>query len=332
MMIMTGKKVIISGTGSYVPDQVVTNDELEKCAPTNKAWIESVLGIKERRRMARGECTSDMAAKAAVKALEMAEMKAEDIDLIIVGTITPDRMVPSLATIVQRKIAAPKAAAFDLNAACAGFVFSLICAQQFLKNDYFQNALVIGADAMSVMTDYKDRTCAYYGDGAGAVVLKNAKSQNGILSTYFASDGQSKDMVTTFGGNAEYPPSYEVLDRRWHYLRMAGKEVGITASEVIPHAIRRAMEEAAITVDDIAYLVPHQPNLSLLKKCASVLNIPEEKVVITLDRYANASSANIPLALDKINREGKLKEGDKIVMATIGAGWTWGSAVIQWGQ
>lgn len=328
---MKRKRIVISGTGSYVPEQVVTNSELEKCAPTNAEWVESVLGIKERRRVSRGECTSDMAVESARKALEMSDMKPEDVDLIIIGTITPDRMVPSVATIVQRKLGATKAVAFDLNAACAGFVFSLISAKQFLENNYFENALVIGADTMSAMTDYRDRTCVYYGDAAGAVVVKKADSENGILSTYFASDGQSKDLVTTFGGNGEYPPSYEILDRRLHYLRMQGKEVGTTASEVIPKAIKQAMEEAAMTIEDLAYLVPHQPNLSLLRRCGDVLNIPKEKIVVTLDKYGNASSANIPLALDKINREGKLKTGDKVVIATIGAGWTWGSAVIQWG-
>ncbi|WP_432402613.1 3-oxoacyl-ACP synthase III family protein [Wukongibacter sp. M2B1] len=329
---MEKSSVVICGTGSYVPDYVVSNEDLEKSAATNKEWVESVLGIKERRRLTKEESTSDMAAKAALRALDMANTSPEEIDLIIIGTITPDRMVPSLGTIVQRKIGARNAVAFDINAACAGFVFSLICAKQFLDNNYFKNALILGADAMSAMTDYKDRTCVFYGDAAGAVVVKKSNSENGIISTYFNSDGESKDLVTTFGGNAEYPSSYEVVDRRLHYLRMRGTEVGTTAKRIIPYAMRKAMEEAAITSDDLTYLVPHQPNKTLLKKCAEALDIPEEKVVITLDRYANASSANIPLALDKINREGKLKSGDKIGMVTIGAGWTWGSAVIQWGQ
>lgn len=329
---MNKANVVICGTGSYVPDHIITNEDLEKSAPTNKEWVQSVLGIEERRRLNKEESTSDMSAKAGIRALDMAKMSPEEVDLLVIGTITPDRMVPSLSTIVQRKIGARNAVAFDINAACAGFVFSMISAKQFLDNNYFKNALIIGADAMSIMTDYKDKTCVFYGDAAGAVVLKKSNSENGIISTYFGSDGESRDLVTTFGGNAEYPASYEVVDRRLHYLIMRGKEVGTTAKRIIPYAMKKALEEACITTDELQYLVPHQPNQTLLKRCAEILNIPENKVVITLDKYGNASSANIPLALDKINREGKLKDGDKIGMVTIGAGWTWGSAVVQWGE
>ncbi|MCG8539551.1 MAG: ketoacyl-ACP synthase III [Clostridia bacterium] len=329
---MNKANVVICGTGSYVPDHIITNEDLEKSAPTNKEWVQSVLGIEERRRLNKEESTSDMSAKAGIRALDMAKMSPEEVDLLVIGTITPDRMVPSLSTIVQRKIGARNAVAFDINAACAGFVFSMISAKQFLDNNYFKNALIIGADAMSIMTDYKDKTCVFYGDAAGAVVLKKSNSENGIISTYFGSDGESRDLVTTFGGNAEYPASYEVVDRRLHYLIMRGKEVGTTAKRIIPYAMKKALEEACITTDELQYLVPHQPNQTLLKRCAEILNIPQNKVVITLDKYGNASSANIPLALDKINREGKLKDGDKIGMVTIGAGWTWGSAVVQWGQ
>lgn len=329
---MNKANVVICGTGSYVPDHIITNEDLEKSAPTNKEWVQSVLGIEERRRLNKEESTSDMSAKAGIRALDMAKMSPEEVDLLVIGTITPDRMVPSLSTIVQRKIGARNAVAFDINAACAGFVFSMISAKQFLDNNYFKNALIIGADAMSIMTDYKDKTCVFYGDAAGAVVLKKSNSENGIISTYFGSDGESRDLVTTFGGNAEYPASYEVVDRRLHYLIMRGKEVGTTAKRIIPYAMKKALEEACITTDELQYLVPHQPNQTLLKRCAEILNIPQNKVVITLDKYGNASSANIPLALDKINREGKLKDGDKIGMVTIGAGWTWGSAVVQWGE
>ncbi|SKC76450.1 3-oxoacyl-ACP synthase III family protein [Maledivibacter halophilus] len=329
---MKKSNVVICGTGSCVPDHIITNDELEKSAPTNKEWVESVLGIRERRRLKKEENPSDMAAKAALRALDNAKTSPEEIDLLIVGTITPDRKVPSQGTIIQRKIGARNAVAFDINAACAGFIFSLVCAKQFLDNGYYKNALVIGVDAMSVMTDYKDRTCVFYGDASGAVVVKKLESENGIISTYFGSDGESKDLVTTYGGSAEYPVSYDVVDKRLQYLIMRGKEVGTTAIRIIPYALRKAMEEAAITSDDLTYLVPHQPNETLLKRCSEILNIPEEKIVITLDRYGNASNANIPLALDEINRQGKLKDGDKIGMVTIGAGWTWGSAVIQWGQ
>ncbi|MEA4962225.1 3-oxoacyl-ACP synthase III family protein [Lutispora sp.] len=325
------KGVVVCGTGSYVPEEIVTNDELVKTSSIKKEWVENVLGIKERRRIVNGEITSDMAVKASIRALKISDMKPEDIDLIIVGTVTPDRMVPSMATVIQRKLKASKATAYDINAACAGFMFCMITAEQFIKNCYFKNALIIGADAMSTMIDYKDRTCVFFGDGAGAVVLRRSNRKRGLISSYFASDGESKDHVTLFAGNAEYPINYDLLDRRKNYVRMQGKEVGITARRIIPHAINIALEKAQITSNDIDYLIPHQPNISLLRECARAVSIPEEKIVITLDRYANASSANIPIALDHINMEDKLKDGNIIVFVTIGAGWTWASAVLEWG-
>ncbi len=325
------RNAVICGTGSYVPNEVLTNSDLEKSAPTNKEWVENVLGIYERRRISNGEVTSDLAAKAAEKALEMASMNAEEIDLILVATVTPDRMVPSVSTIIQRKIGAKNAAAYDINAACAGFVFAFITAEQFIKTGYFNKVLVIGADSMSTMLDYRDRGCVFFGDGAGAIVLKNSETRRGIISTYFASDGESKDHVTLFAGNAEHPISYDLIDRRKHYVRMQGKEVGLTARRIIPYAINKVLEKAQMSPHEIDYLIPHQPNITLLKTCAKEVNIPEEKVIITLDKYANASSANIPLALDHINRKDGLKDGDMLAFVTIGAGWSWGSAILEWG-
>lgn len=326
---MSKIKVAVCGTGSYVPQKVVYNHDLADC--DKLSWIESVLGIRERRRIEKGETPSDMAVKAAKKALDMAEIKPQEVDLLIAATITPDRIVPSAGTTIQRKLGACNAVAFDVNAACAGYVFSMITAEQFLLNGYFENALVIGVDALSVLTDYQDRTCVYYGDGAGATVLRRTRSNNGIISSYFKSDGQGIEHVYVEGGMAENPISKDVLDKRKHYLIMKGKEVGVTAEEVIPHAIETALKKANITSEQLKYLVPHQPNLTLLRRCAEKVNIPEEKIVITLDKYANMSSANIPVALDKINSEGLLEEGDLIAMATIGAGWTWASMILQWG-
>lgn len=325
------KNVVICGTGSYVPEEVVTNMDLEKSAPTNKEWVENVLGIRERRRIANGEVTSDMAAKAAEKAMEMAKLGPEDIDLIIVATVTPDRIVPSVATVIQRKIKAQKATAYDVNAACAGFMFAFITAEQFIKTGYFKNALVIGADAMSTMLDYKDRGCVFFGDGAGAVIMTASEKKKGVISTYFSSDGDSKDQVTLFAGNAEFPVNYDLLDRRKNYVVMRGKEVGQVARRVIPHALEEALNRAGLSPQEIDYLIPHQPNISLLRECAKQLDIDEKKVVITLDKYANASSANIPLALDHIHRNVGLKDGEKLAFVTIGAGWTWASAVVEWG-
>lgn len=327
---MRKESIVISGTGSYVPYNVVSNKELEKTANTNCEWVENVLGIKERRILPEKYTTSDMALEASLKALEMADMIPEEIDIIIAGTITPDRIVPSLATIVQRKINAINAVAYDINAACAGFVFSLITAEQFLKSGYFNNALIIGADALSRIVDYRHRDCVFYGDGAGAVVLKKSSEKDGIISTYFCSDGQSKDIVTTYGGAAEYPISYKVLEDGKHFLKMYGKGVGQIASNIIPKAIEIALSKANMKPEELTWLIPHQPNITLLKNCAQKANISEEKVIITLDKYANTSSGNIPIALDKICREGKLKDGDRICIVAIGAGWTWGSAIIEW--
>ncbi|MCK4258987.1 MAG: ketoacyl-ACP synthase III [Halanaerobiales bacterium] len=325
------KSVCICGTGSYVPDTIVSNDELEKMAPTNKEWVESKLGIMSRRKVSEGETTADIAAEAGRRAIADAGLKPEDIDLIILGTITPDRFIPSAATKIQRKLGAVNSVAYDLNAACAGFLYGLITGAQYLKTEYFKNALIIGADAMSMITDYQDRTCVYYGDAAGAVVIKPSESDNGIKAMYFASDGASGESVTVRGLGSEYPISKEVLDQRWQYLEMGGKEVYEKAIETIPMCIKKAMDDANVTVDEIAYLIPHQPNRTLLEQSAEKLNIPLEKIAITLDRYANASSGNIPLALDELNRKGKLKDGDMLIMASIGAGWTWGSIAVKWG-
>jgi len=325
------RNVVISGTGSYLPSEIVTNKTLEESAPTSAEWVENVLGIYERRRMCSSETPSDMAYKASVEAMEMANLKPEDIDIIIVGTITPDRIVPSTGTILQRKLGATKAVAFDVNAACAGYIFSTIIAKQFLKNEYFNHALIVGVDAMSFLTDYEDRTCVFYGDGAGATILSGKKSSNGILSTYFRSDGQSNETVTVPNGMAEKPLCEDSIKERNHYLLMRGNDVGRNAIDIIPHAIEEAAKRADVDLDDIKYLIPHQPNLTLLKKCADKLNIPEEKVVITLDKYANMSSANVPIALDHAYRNGKLQDGDVLSMVTIGAGWTWASMMVKWG-
>ncbi|SNT01133.1 3-oxoacyl-[acyl-carrier-protein] synthase-3 [Anaerovirgula multivorans] len=324
------KSICICGTGSYVPERIVTNVELEETSPTNRNWIQEKLGIMSRRRVAEGEATSDMAVAAGRKAIETAGLKSEDIELIILGTITPDRLIPSAATIIQRKLGAVNAVAFDLNAACAGFVYGLITGAQFLETGHFKNALIIGADTMSMITDYEDRTCAYYGDAAGAVVIRLIESENGIKSMYFASDGRSVDSVTVKGVGSEHPLSEEVLNNRWQYLYMGGKDVYNKAREIIPMSIRKALKMANLTIDDISYVIPHQPNLTLLKECAVDVGLHLEKVAIVLDRFANSSSGNIPLAMDLLNQEGKLKDGDNILLVTIGAGWTWGSVVLKW--
>ncbi|MCK4258977.1 MAG: ketoacyl-ACP synthase III [Halanaerobiales bacterium] len=326
------KSVCICGTGSYVPKEVVTNEMLEKTAPdTNAQWVETKLGIKARRRVSKDECTSDIAFEAGRKAIENAGLKPEDIELIILATVTPDRLVPSASTIVQRKLGAINAVAFDINAGCPGFIFAFSTGAQFLQTGYFKNALIIGADALSRALDYTERNCVFFADGAGAVVIKAAESENGVKGMYFGSDGEGTDDLTQKGCGSEYQATYELLESGDQYIFMDGKEVYKAASVKMPLSIEIALKRANLTVEDITHVVPHQPNISLLYDSVDKLGIPREIVKITLDRYGNFSSGNIPMALDEMNRDGELKDGDVLAFTSAGAGWCWGGMIVKWG-
>ena len=324
------KSVKIIGTGSYVPDRIVTNKELESNANTNDEWIYKNLGIRERRIVAKNQKTSDIASKAGMNAIQAAGLKPDDIDLIIVATTTPDRKAPSTACIVQEKIKAKNAAAFDLAAVCSGFIYAFVTGAQFILTGMSQNVLVIGADVFSSIIDWSRRDCVFFGDGAGAVVLNVCEKNYGLLSAKIFADGSGKDNFTVLGGGSELPLTKENIDKGYQYFNMNGKAVFDTATSVIPSAILSVLDEAGLEINDIDYLIPHQPSINILKISAEKLGLPFCKVMTNMDKYANTSGATIPLILDETVRAGKIKKYDKIVLAGVGSGWTWGAAVMEW--
>jgi 3-oxoacyl-[acyl-carrier-protein] synthase-3 len=314
----------ISATGSYLPKKILLNAELAKTVDTSDEWIMDRTGIKQRHVVSEGELTSDIAAHAALKTLEKAEKKAEEIDLIIVATTTPDLTFPATATTVQAKIGAINAFAFDIQAVCSGFVYALATADNFIKSGQVKNALVIGAETLSRIVNWKDRnTCVLFGDGAGAVLLEATSEENcGIIASDLHSDGTLNSLLKTTGG-----PS---LNQQTGFIEMAGKEVFKHAVEKMSKSVLSVLKKAGLTSKDIDLLVPHQANARILNAVATRLEIPEEKVVLTVQDHANTSAASIPLALDYANSQGRIKKGDVIVLEALGGGLTWGSVVLRW--
>jgi 3-oxoacyl-[acyl-carrier-protein] synthase-3 len=314
----------ISATGSYLPKKILLNSELAKTVETSDEWIMDRTGIKQRHVVSEGELTSDIATHAALKTLEKAEKKAEEIDLIIVATTTPDLTFPATATTVQAKIGAINAFAFDIQAVCSGFVYALATADNFIKSGQVKNALVIGAETLSRIVNWKDRnTCVLFGDGAGAVLLEATSEENcGIIASDLHSDGTLNSLLKTTGG-----PS---LNQQTGFIEMAGKEVFKHAVEKMSKSVLSVLKKAGLTSKDIDLLVPHQANARILNAVATRLEIPEEKVVLTVQDHANTSAASIPLALDYANSQGRIKKGDVIVLEALGGGLTWGSVVLRW--
>jgi 3-oxoacyl-[acyl-carrier-protein] synthase-3 len=323
------RNVKIVGTGSYVPDLIYTNQYIETLVQTSDSWIQDTLGIKERR-IATDESTSDLAYKAALLALADANLKVDQIDLIIVSTTTPDRVAPSTACIVQDKIKAYNAAAFDLNAVCSGFLYSMSVAAQFVSTGIYDHVLIIGADTFSKITDWTRRDCVFFGDGAGAAVISHAKQDEGFLSIKLFADGRGRNVWTVPAGGSEMPASEKTIRDRMHYFFMDGKEVFNTAVKVLPLAINEVLKEANLKIEDIKYLIPHQPSIGILKETAKRLGLPFEKVLTNMDRYANTSSGTIPILLDETKKRSLLQTGDIILFAAVGAGWTWGAIAMRW--
>lgn len=321
--------VKIAATGSYLPGKVLTNKDIEKNAATTDEWIVKNIGVKERR-VVTDEITSDLAAKAALKAISASRLSVNDIDLIIVATTTPDRLAPSTACIVQDKIKAYNAVAFDLGAVCSGFIFALTTAAQFIANGVYKNALVIGADTFSKITDWSRRDCVFFGDGAGAVILSHNENNDGLLSFRLHADGRGKFNFTIPGGGSENPVSQETVDKGLRYFKMDGKAVFDTAIKVLPQVINTVLADTGYAVSDIKWLIPHQPNINILKETALRLNMPFEKVMTNLDRYANTSAGTIPIILDETYRAGKIAKGELVMFAAVGSGWTWGAALLKW--
>jgi len=318
---------VIRGCGSYLPQKVVTNHELAEFVDTSDEWISSRTGIKQRYMAAEGEVTSDLALYAAERALRDADMGPDDIDLIIVGTTTPDRSLPATAAILQDKLGMGHGAAFDIQAVCSGFIYGLAVADNFLKAGQHQTALVIGAETLTRLLDWKDRnTCVLFGDGAGAVVLgaeqsAGTKADRGILSTFLRCDGRLNKLITSDGGISETQSA--------GHIRMEGREVFRNAVAKIAEAIEVALGEADLSIADVDWFVPHQANIRILNSTAKRLGIPEEKVIVTIAEHGNTSSASVPLALDLAIKDGPIKKGDLILLEAMGGGLTWGSALVR---
>lgn len=324
------KSIKVMGTGSYTPERILTNQELEARGISTNEWIIKNIGIRERHIAAKEQATSDLAAEAAKRAIENAGLSVGDISMIIVATSTADRPCPSTACIVQKKIGAFQAAAFDISAVCAGFIYGFSIAAGFIASGAYKNILVIGADTFSRITDWEKRDCVFFGDGAGAVVLSSCERGEGLLSYYLGADGKGYDDFTVRAGGSEEPATWETVKNRRHYFSMNGKAVFEAATEVIPLGIRRVLDDTGLTVSDIDWVIPHQPNINILKVCAEKLGLPFEKVMVNLDKYANTSGGTIPILLDETLKSGKIKKGDIVILAGVGAGWTWGTALIKW--
>jgi 3-oxoacyl-[acyl-carrier-protein] synthase III len=326
------RTVSIIGTGSYVPEKRLTNEDLSHIVETSDEWIVTRTGIKERRIAAREETTSDMAAKAALKAIEQAKIKATEIDLILVATATPDMMFPATACFVQTKIGAKSAACLDVSAACAGFLFALEIAHQFITAHTYETVLVIGAEKLSSITNWTDRnTCVLFGDGAGAAILRHrGGGTHGVISTHIGSDGEFANILFMPGGGCKTPITRENVDRQLMTIHMTGKEVYKQAVTAMLKASKNVLEQAGLTIDDISCVIPHQANVRIIEAIADRLGIPIEKFYVNLDRYGNTSAAAVAIALDEANRTGRIKAGDYVLMVVFGGGLTWASTVIEW--
>ncbi|NLJ40976.1 MAG: ketoacyl-ACP synthase III [Clostridiales bacterium] len=321
----------IISTGSYVPDNIVTNKDLENIVETTDEWIVTRTGIRERRIAHANMATSDMAVIAAKRAMKESGLAPEEIDLILVATVTPDNNVPSTACIVQYSIGAVNAAAFDINAACSGFIYGIITAKQFVATGTYENILVIGAECLSRFTDWKDRnTCVLFGDGAGAVVISRVDSEVGILSQYMGADGSGGELLKVEAGGSRKPASLETVEQGLHYFYMDGSEVFKFAVRIMASAAMEAVKLAGLTRECVDYLVPHQANIRIIEGARKRLNLTKDKVYVNLDRYGNMSAASIPVALDGAVREGLIKRGHNIVLVGFGGGLTWASALIKW--
>lgn len=325
------RTVSIVGTGSYVPERVLTNAELEKSVDTTDEWIVTRTGIRERRIAAEGEFTSHMGAKAAQRALDQAGITPAEVDLIIVATVTPDTFFPSTACHIQRLIGASAAACFDVSAACSGFLYGIEIAQQFISNHTYNTVLVIGADKLSSIVNWEDRnTCVLFGDGAGAAVLRFRADSHGVITTYMGSDGNYGDILHMPGGGCAIPVTAENLPLKLNTLQMNGRETFKQAVISMQTAAKKALEQSGLTVDDLTCIIPHQANLRIIEALADRLNLPLEKFHTNLDRYGNTSAAAVAIALDEANRTGRFEVGDYILMVVFGGGLTYASSVVQW--
>jgi 3-oxoacyl-[acyl-carrier-protein] synthase-3 len=318
----------IKGTGSYAPKNVVKNDFFESVGSSDK-WIYENLGIKERR-ISTGETTSDLAYQAGLIAIQDAGLQVEDIDLIIIATATPDRLAPSCACFVQEKLKASNAVAFDISAVCSGALFATATAVQYIKSGMYKNVLVIGADTFSTITDWNRRDAVFFGDGAGALVLSHTTQDKGFQDFILKTDGTGKEHFTIPAGGSEKPASNDTLSSGEHYFKMNGSQVYKTAIDVVPKCIDEILSKNNCSIDQIKYILPHQPSIRILQEVARRVGLPFEKVKTNMDRYANTSGGTIPIILDETLKENTFETGDLLLFAAVGAGWTWGTALYKW--
>lgn len=327
------KKIGIKGTGSHFPERVVPNSYFEKMVDTSDEWIVARTGIQTRRMIEPGQALSDLATPASEKALEMAGLPPEKLDIIIVGTSSADMLTPSSACIIQHRLGAQNAVAFDINAACPGFIYGLAVAQKFMQDGSYHHTLVVGGEIISNRIDYKDRaTCVLFGDGAGAVVLghSNADGDGEIMDVRIESDGNLWDLIHVPGGGSRMPPSQQMLNEGLQYLKMQGNEVFKYAVRIMVDSAVKTMKSKGITSDEIDWFIPHQANIRIMEVVANRLSIPLEKVIVTVHKHGNTSAASIPTALDEAVRSGKIQRGDLILVSSFGAGLTWGAALFRY--
>ncbi|MCD6156629.1 MAG: ketoacyl-ACP synthase III [Candidatus Atribacteria bacterium] len=320
----------VSGVGSCVPSKVLSNQDLEKMVDTSDEWITTRTGIRERRIASPQETTSSLALEAARRALQMAQVDPRELDLIVVATVTPDMFFPATACLMQRELGAPQAACFDLEAGCTGFVYALVMAEKYLIGGGGNKALVVGAETLSKIVDWEDRTtCVLFGDGAGACVLEKT-DHPGLIASYLGSDGGGAHLLELPAGGSRIPASRESVEKRLHYIKMSGNEVFKFAVRIMEEASREVAKRAGVGLEEVALFIPHQANIRIVDSAIRRLKIPQEKIFVNVHKYGNTSSASIPIALDEAYREGKIKEGDLVLLVGFGAGLTWGSALIRW--
>ena len=332
-------RAVIAGTGSFVPEKVLTNEDFARMVDTSDEWITTRTGIKTRHIADNGMTTSDMAVEAGRRALADAGVAPEEVDLVILGTFTGDRPLPATACRVQHKLGLTKAAAFDVAAACSGFLYSLAAGRSFILSGMYRTVLVIGADHLSRFTDYTDRaSCILFGDGAGSALLKAAPTlgpegktgASGILACELGADGSGYELMTVPAGGSEMGSTEETVKGRRHFMAIHGKEVFKFAAVKMQELVQRAVASCGLTIDDVKLVVPHQVNTRILDFAAQKLNLPKEKMFVNIDRMGNTSAASVPMALDEARRAGLIRKGDVVVLVAFGGGLTWASAVVRW--
>lgn len=325
------RSVSITGTGSYTPERVLTNADLEKMVQTSHDWIVTRTGMKERRIARPDQATSDLAIEAARRALADAGLTPDQLDMIIVATITPDMVFPNTGCFVQRALGAKKAFCMDIEAACSGFLYALEIGRQFVGSSAINTALVIGAEKLSSIIDWEDRnTCVLFGDGAGAAILQACGAKHGVLTTVLGSDGALANLLMLPGGGSRHPTSTETLKQRMHFMKMSGREVFKHAVTNMTQAARTALERCGLGIEDVDCIIPHQANIRIVEAIGERLDVGKDRFFLNIEKYGNTSAASVIIALDEAARSGRIRKGDVVVLLGFGGGFTWGASVIEW--